>query len=73
MTLGPIFGIFETLQYTNLVFALAKYIGQKIDGDRDWYRQWSAWLAISLASISGYFILGGLWDIYNIELNKSAM
>ena len=25
--IGPLFGIFETMQYTNLVFALAKYIG----------------------------------------------
>ena len=61
--LGPIYGIFEAMQVTNVVFVLAKYFGGKIDADREWYKQWATWGGIILSGTSIYLLVTGLWGI----------
>ena len=63
-TLGPIYGIFEVMQFVNLVFVISRSISEKIDFDsKPWYQQIYVWAAILIAVSGIGFTVSCFYDI----------
>lgn len=62
--IGPIYGIFEVMQFVNLVFVISKSVSKQIDFEsKPWYQQIYAWSAILIA-ISGIgFTFNSFYEI----------
>jgi hypothetical protein len=62
---GPIYGIFEVLQFINLVFVISKYLSKNIDFENvQWYKQGQVWLGIGIVFTGIFTILACFHDLY---------
>jgi hypothetical protein len=62
--LGPIYGIFEVMQFVNLVFVISKSVSQKIDFEsKPWFKQIYAWAAILIAVSAIGFTVNCFYEI----------
>ena len=62
---GPLYGVFEVMQYTNVLFVVSRWLKAGINYEKDGHKQMAPYVIIAISAISAYFTITQLCDLYD--------